>query len=235
MKQLVGAAIVLALPSLASAQALSCAVPGEIARPHVDSPSPDTPRRILPIASYTLAISWAPEFCHGNTDAKAFSFECGSGNRFGWTLHGLWPDGAGKDWPQYCRPVPLLPEATIRANLCATPSVQLQQHEWAKHGSCMNIPADTYFKRATGLFARLKFPDMVALAAQRDLTAQTLASAFAEANRGMIPDMLRVTTNRTGWVQEIWFCHDLQLRLTRCRADTGGVVGSTRLKLARPL
>ena len=231
----VAAVALLALPSLASAQALSCAVPAEIARPHADTPSADTPRRMLPTASYTLAISWAPEFCHGKTADDGAAFECGGTNRFGWTLHGLWPDGAGKDWPQYCRPVELLPDATLRANLCATPSPQLMQHEWAKHGSCMKTGADGYFKRSTGLFARLHFPDMTALAARRDVTAGALATAFARANRGMTPAMLRVTVNRRGWLEEIWFCHDLRFRLTQCAPDSGGVATTTKLKIAAPL
>lgn len=229
------AAALLAIPTLVSGQALTCTIPGEIPRPHADSPTAETPRRLMPTATYTLAISWAPEFCHGKDGDAKVAFECGGANRFGWTLHGLWPDGKGKDWPQYCRAVELLPEATLRANLCATPSVQLLQHEWAKHGSCMNMPADAYFKRSTDLFGKLRFPDMAALAARRDVTAGMLASAFARANRGMTSEMLRVTTDRKGWLEEVWFCHDLRFRPERCRADSGGVAPSTRLKIARPL
>lgn len=224
-----------ALPAMASAQATSCAVPAAIPRPHADTPTAETPRRLLPTAAYTLAVSWVPEYCHGNADREASQFECAAGNHFGWTLHGLWPDGAGKDWPQYCRGVELLPEATIRANICATPSAQLQQHEWAKHGSCMNIPANAYFKRSTGMFGRLHFPDMAALSARRDVTAGALSAAVARANPGMSPGMIRVTANRNGWLEEVWFCHDLQFRLRQCRADSGGVSAATPIKIAKPL
>ena len=233
--RLIVAAVALVAPALASAQAMSCAAPSDLGRPHADMPTPDTPRRVLPTASYTLAISWGPEYCHGNTDNPAAKFECGGANRFGWTLHGLWPDGAGKDWPQYCRPVDLLDAATLRANMCATPSVQLQQHEWAKHGSCMKLPAAGYFRQSTDMFRRLRFPDMVALSARRDVTAGALAAAIAGVNPGMTPAMLRVTTNRTGWLQEIWFCHDLRFRLEPCRADSGGVASTTPIRIARPL
>lgn len=225
----------LLLPGVASAQALSCAVPAIIERPHADTPDANTPRRILPTASYTLALTWAPEYCHGNGDKPNAQFECASGNKFGFVLHGLWPDGAGRDWPQYCKPVELLSDATIRANLCATPSAQLQQHEWAKHGSCMNIPADAYFKRSTGLFKALRFPDMAALAARRDVTVGSFAAAFARANPGMAPGMLRVTANKGGWLDEVWLCRDLQFRATRCAPGSGGLPTTARLKVARPL
>jgi len=89
--------------------------------------------------------------------------QCG-GNRFGIRLHGLWPDGEGKDWPQYCAATDIVPRQVIAANLCSTPSAQLLQHEWAKHGTCM--PGETpasFFRRSTGMYARLRYPDMNAL------------------------------------------------------------------------
>ncbi len=203
--------------------------------PRADGPTTQEPRRLIPIAAYTLAVSWSPEFCHGRADQSAYAFQCGAGKHFGWVLHGLWPDGAGKDWPQYCHTVGLLPEPVLRTNLCTTPSVQLLQHEWAKHGSCMAASPDTYFKQANAVYARLKFPDMAALAARRDVTAGSFAAAFARVNPGMTPDMMRVTANKGGWLDELWFCPDKNLRFGRCRTDRGGVPASTRLKIARPI
>ena len=201
-------------------------------RPRADTPSTSTPRRLLPTASYTLAISWAPQYCRAS-DRAPRSFECDRANRFGFVLHGLWPDGAGKDWPQYCRAVELLPEATLRANLCATPSVQLLQHEWAKHGSCMNGSADEYFRRATNLYRGLRYPDMDALSRRPGLTVGAFAAAVARANPGMTASMLRVTTTRDGWLDEIWLCRDLRFRPTRCPAHQGGAAVTTSLSIWR--
>ncbi|MFM9828754.1 MAG: ribonuclease T2 family protein, partial [Sphingomonas sp.] len=97
-----GALALLCLPGLAAAQSYRCAVPTQIDVPHADGPSADQPKRLLPIGGYTLAISWAPQYCRGKGRDADARFECGSGNRFGFTLHGLWPDGEGKTWPQYC-------------------------------------------------------------------------------------------------------------------------------------
>lgn len=230
--------IVLALaaltaPAVASAQAYKCAIPDRIATPRPDGPTPREPRRVLPIGGYTLAITWAPQYCRSNADRDASAFQCGSGNRFGFTLHGLWPDGRGKQWPQYCSTAAILPREVVQANLCATPSPQLLQHEYAKHGTCMGMPPADYFRRSTALYARLRYPDMDALSRRRGLTVGQFATAFARANRGVAPDMLRVTANRGGWLDEVWLCLDTRMAFARCPSHQGGLAPSKRLKIWR--
>lgn len=235
MRALVTCAVLLttALPGIASAQAYRCTVPSRIARPHPELPSADQPRRLLPIGSYTLAISWAPQYCRGHAADPSAATECGNGNSFGFTLHGLWPDGIGRDWPQYCRAAPLLPPAVVRAHLCATPSAQLLQHEWAKHGTCMPgvTPAD-YFRRSTALYRQLAYPDMDALS-RRPLTVGRFAEAMAAANKGIEATMLRVTADRQGWLQEVWLCLDTSFRYERCRAGSGGLPSDASLRIWR--
>lgn len=223
-------AAALATPAAANAQALQCSVPGQLPRPTTEGPTSGEPRRILPIGGYTLAVSWAPEACRGH----AGDFQCGGGNRFGFTLHGLWPDGEGAAWPQYCASAALLPESAIRPNLCATPSVQLLQHEYAKHGTCMGLSPADYFRRSTGLYARLHFPDMAVLAARPDLTAGVFAAAFARANPGMSADMMRLNLNRRGWLEEVWLCLDIRFRWRRCPATQGGAAPSAAVRIEPP-
>ncbi len=222
--------LLILFPTIASAQSLSCMIPTQVERPRSDMPDLRSPTRNLPTASYTLAITWSPQFCK---EQDAPTFQCGTGNKFGFALHGLWPDGAGKTWPQYCRPVELLSEATLRANLCATPSAQLLQHEWAKHGSCMKGTADDYFHRSTGLFGRLRFPDMDALSRRGGLTVASLSAAIARVNKGIAPSMMRVTTNKGGWLDEVWLCLDLDFRYRRCGRDTGGAKQTAGVKIWR--
>ena len=231
---LLTAAAVLATPAAAAAQAYRCTSSGAIGEVHADVASTDQPRRVLPIGGYTLALTWAPQWCRQHRDDGAAHRECGGGNRFGFTLHGLWPDGEGKEWPQYCAPAALLPPAVLRANLCATPSAQLLQHEWSKHGTCMagETPA-TYFRRSTGLYARLRYPDTNALSRGPSLTAGGFAAALARANPGLGADAVRVTTARDGWLDEVWLCLDRRFRYARCRADSGGVAASEPLRIWR--
>ncbi|WP_425229391.1 ribonuclease T2 family protein [Sphingomonas sp.] len=219
------------IPGVAQAQALRCTVPAQVERPHADAASPDQPQRLLPIGGYTLALTWAPEGCR--SAARDARLQCGGGNRFGFTLHGLWPDGLGHDWPQYCRTTALLPPAVIRANLCATPSAQLLQHEWAKHGTCVpGVDPAQYFARSTGLYTQLRFPDMDALS-RHNATGGSLAAALAAVNPGLPAEAVRVTINRHGWLDELWLCLDTRFHYTRCRANTGGVGATAAVKIWR--
>lgn len=220
------------LPVAASAQAYRCVVPHELPRPRADGPTQREPRRVVPIGGYTLALSWTPQHCRERADPDE-AFQCGGGNRFGFTLHGLWPDGEGRTWPQYCRPAPLLGARLIRRNLCMTPSVQLLQHEYAKHGTCMGIGPSRYFARAAALHARLRYPDMAALSRRPGLTVGQFAAAFARANRGVTAGMMRVTTDRAGWLDEVWLCLDKRFAFTACPAHQRGASPTTPLKIWR--
>ncbi|WP_245843756.1 ribonuclease T2 [Sphingomonas spermidinifaciens] len=227
------AAALVALPGAASAQAYRCAIPQRLPDPRVEGPTQREPRRVLPIGSYTLAISWSPQFCRTSGNRPSSRVQCGGGNDFGFTLHGLWPDGRGKAWPQYCRAAPALPAAVIRRNLCATPSVQLLQHEYAKHGTCMGVSPAAYFEQSTRLYGRLRYPDMDALSRRRGLTTGQFAQAFARANPGLTPAMLRVTADRQGWLDEVWICLDTRLGYTRCPARQRGRPAGQPLRIWR--
>lgn len=221
------------LPGIAQAQAYRCSVPQSLPQPRPDGPSPSQPRRVLPIGGYTLAITWAPQYCRDNGRDASARFQCGGGNRFGFTLHGLWPDGEGRDWPQYCSPAAILSPAEIRRNLCATPSPQLLQHEYAKHGTCMNVPPRQYFARSTALYGGLRYPDMNRLSRLPRLTAGALATAIARANPGLTAQSIRITANRRGWLDEVWICLDTRFGYTRCPATKGGLPTSARVQIWR--
>ena len=150
--------------SSATAQVTQCQLPTDIPAPRPVAPPRDEPRRIVPVAGYTLALSWSPQFC-ARAFGRSSEFQCSRrAAPFGFILHGLWPEGAGRDWPQYCHPAQLVPRDVIRANLCAMPSVQMIQHEWARHGTCSSDSPQRYFSTARTLFERLRLPDMAMLA-----------------------------------------------------------------------
>ncbi|MEN2748149.1 ribonuclease T2 [Sphingomonas sp. T9W2] len=233
MKRIALTLAALLVPAAVQAQTLQCALPAQIERPRPDLPTPSQPRRVLPIGSYTLAITWSPEYCRTRADDSRNAFQCGGGNRFGFTLHGLWPDGEGKDWPQYCASTPILPEAVIAKNLCVTPSAQLLQHEYAKHGTCMGVSPAAYFNESRSLFQKLRFPNMMALSRRPNLTAGQLAAAIARVNPGITQQSMRITTNKRGWLDEVWLCLDKRRRYAACPAHQGGVTPNTRIKVWR--
>lgn len=232
MRKLMLAGIALTLPTAANAQAQMCRIPQRIERPRPELPSVDQPQRVLPIGSYTLALTWAPGYCRAHGREPDERFRCGSGNRFGFTLHGLWPDGIGKEWPQYCAATPIVSPAQIRKTLCSTPSAQLIQHEWAKHGTCTAWDPAQYFGKATALYRGLRFPNMAALS-RTPLTVGRFKDALAAANPGLPASAIRVTATREGWLDELWLCLDTRLRYEPCRAGSGGGPDASALKIWR--
>lgn len=220
----------LAAPGVASAQALRCAIPDRVTE--AGGPvSRDGPRRVVPVGGYTLALSWNPGFCR--QAANRDRFQCGRDQKFGFVLHGLWPDGRGPTWPQYCAAAPRLSDAEIRRNLCVMPSAALQRYQYAKHGTCSGMAPAAYFARARGLYAGMRYPDMAALSRRPALTAGQFAAAFARDNPGITPAMLRVRAGRDRWLDEVWVCLDTRFRPRACPAHQRGVPAQTPLKIWR--
>jgi ribonuclease T2 len=210
---MLGAALLLGLPGTAGAQSAYCRFPDPLPRPQLEQPEA---RRFLPIGGYTLALSWSPQYCL-TARGPASALQCsGSNGRFGFILHGLWPEGVGKEWPQYCRPVDILPRKVIRENLCTTPSAQLLQHEWTKHGSCMATRPELYFNLARAFYEAIRFPDMTALARRKSLTVGDFTTSFARANKGLRADAIRVVTTRDGSLSEVRLCMDKAMEFARC-------------------
>ena len=220
LAKLAGLLLALALPGAALAAGAQCALPAVTPAPHPYGPSEHDPQRIVDSSVYTIAVSWAPQYCAtgegmGGTFDK--TIECDTkANRFGFVLHGLWPDGDGKTWPQYCHAAQLLRPAVIRANLCMTPSADLLQHEWAKHGTCAWKTPETYFADARAVYSRLHFPDMEALMRRDSLTVGDFTQAFAAANPQIKPDGIRVALSKDGWLQEVRLCLDVRRRFAAC-------------------
>jgi ribonuclease T2 len=225
-------ALMALLGSTACSKKSSCAVPADLPRPVLEGPTREEPRRLLPIGGYTLSATWSPERCAGRMTSPMEHLRCGGGMEkdFGFTLHGLWPDGEGAQWPQYCTPVRLVPDKLIREHLCATPSPQLIQHEWEKHGSCMAKSPDEYFDRSGKLFADLRFPKMDDLRG-RAMTAGSFQAAFAKANPGMTADQMRLNVTKEGWLEEVWLCLDKNFARRSCPAEQGGAAADRMIRI----
>ncbi|WP_411290490.1 ribonuclease T2 family protein [Sphingorhabdus sp.] len=138
-------------------------------------------------------------------------FQCsGDIGDFGFILHGLWPEAKGPNYPQYCRAVGVLPRSVVTKNICLSPSPQLLQHQWAKHGICMATTPDAYFKAAGILFGAIEFPDMARLSREPErgtsLTGEILAARIADVNEGLPTDAITVKTNAKGWLEEVRIC-----------------------------
>jgi ribonuclease T2 len=96
----------------------------------------------------------------------------------------------------------------------------------------MGITPDAYFARSTGLYGRLRFPDLRAMS-RGPLNAGQIAAAMARANPGLPAQAVRVTVNKRGWLDELWLCLDKRFVYEPCHANSGGVSPATAVKVWR--
>jgi ribonuclease T2 len=208
------------LPALA---APACAPPPGLTPAPVPRPPPDEVVSGVTNAFYLLALNWTPQWCaEGGVGASAREMECGQ--PFGFTLHGLWPNGAAKPYPRYCRPVGGLDLAMVRHMYCRTPSPVLLQHEWQAHGACGFADPRAYFGQAARLFDQLKLPKIEAIAPDA-LTAGAVRAAFVVGNPAFKPRDIFVQTTREGALAEVRLCYDLVYKPTACPGGNGAPDG----------
>lgn len=194
----------------------ACTLPARLPEPRLETVEPDEVVAGRPIRFHLLALTWMPETCRAGGDG-AGDLACSSDNRFGWTLHGLWPNSDGRPYPRYCRPAEAVSAPVIRANLCRTPSVDLIQHEWAAHGTCGWETPEAYFERAAALHDAIRKPDPAGLA-----TAGALRDAFARANPGLPRDAVQVSLSDEGRLREARICLDLSFQPRACPGGARG-------------
>jgi ribonuclease T2 len=200
----------------ALAQPMACEIPAMV--PPTPAATPDGPSRLLPITHYTLSLSWAPQSCAGH---PGNDLECrGKVARFGFVLHGLWPDSDNGTWPQWCPATPpataQVPAFVVRHMLCTTPSASLIAHEWGKHGTCMANSPQAYFAQSSRMFYALHMPDMATLAQRPALTAGAFRTAFVGANPRYPRESIGLMLGEGGTLQEVHLCHDRTFHPAPC-------------------
>lgn len=237
MRWFSAAALPLALiPVAAEAQAPACSAPDRISVPRLERPKRGEPVRKPAVTGYLLSLSWSPQHCadvRNPRDARD-RFQCsGENGRFGWVLHGLWPETDDPGYPQWCRPAKIVPQPVLRRHMCMTPSAQLLQHEWAKHGTCMSPNPAAYFRSAEILFRAVRYPDMKALS-KKPQTAGSIRRAFAAANPGVSTPMIAVSANRQGWLDEVRLCLGPRMKPAQCKPFQTGAKDGRQIRV-RPM
>ncbi len=220
----------LTFPYSANAQAYQCRLPQRIAP--IPAPRPDGPPRLTAISGYILAVSWSPEYCRGDKNSMQCS---GRNGRFGFVLHGLWPESRSGPPPQWCSVTPRPSPELIRRNLCMTPVPHLLEHEWAKHGSCMSKTPEVYFRTSSILWRSLRWPDADRLSRQEGLTAGDFRNAFLAANPDWKREQVGILLNRRGWLKELRLCYGRDFMPADCDRRSFGPRDSAELKIWRGL
>lgn len=232
LNALLVAAIAAILPAPLLAQAYQCRMPNISSVPQI---APDAKSRVLPVTGYTLALSWSPEFCKSREGSARHRTQCsGRNGRFGFVVHGLWPESRGS-WPQFCPAPRKLTPSELRRNLCMMPSPRLVARQWIKHGSCMARRPETYFKVTRILWNSLRWPDYDRISRKDGLTAGDIRKAFVDANPGWREDAVGVHLNARGWLEEFRLCYSKRFRPTRCDVQRFGARDGAKAKIWRGL
>lgn len=230
MKALLAALALLPAPVLA--QAYQCSVPRSIEP--VSPIQPDGLTRRAAVSGYTLAASWSPDYCKASGDTT--SMQCSRRNgRFGFILHGLWPEARSGPAPQWCGTRVTPSPELLRRHLCMTPSASLLAREWAKHGSCMVKRPETYYKVSAILWRSILWPDADHLSRQENLTVGDLRRAFVARNPDWKPEHVGVDLSGTGWLREIRLCYGKDFMPQSCSKWQFGRPDAASLKIWRGL
>jgi ribonuclease T2 len=226
-------AAALLLPVQALGQAYQCRIPERIDLPA--PPRQDGPVRRSEPRGFILAASWSPEYCNTTKRARG-SMQCsGKAGRFGFILHGLWPQARSGAPPQWCAVTPRPSADDFKRSLCMTPSPELLEHEWAKHGSCVAKTPSAYFAMAREAWGRVVWPDADRLSRQQGLTAGDLRQAFLTANPGWPPSGVSIRLSPSGWLREVHLCFSERRKPATCTSGRGGAGDRQAMKIWRGL
>jgi ribonuclease T2 len=154
---------------------------------------------------YLMSLSWSPSFCE---EHPREADQCGA-KKFGFVLHGLWPQNRNGSWPEHCHTEKTLDDQTVEQMLPLMPSRHLIEHEWETHGACTGLEAAQYFGLAEQAYAGVKIPSgFVAPTASPALTAAEVIQSFIQANPLLDERMISVQCRDGGELEEVRICID---------------------------
>ncbi|MGH1464461.1 MAG: ribonuclease T2 family protein [Cognatishimia sp.] len=167
---------------------------------------------------YVLALSWSPNWCALEGDAKN-SPQCDPRHDHGWILHGLWPQ-FHQGWPSYCRTTKRAPSrhmTNAMADIMGTSG--LAWHQWKKHGTCSGLSAPDYYALSRRAYGQIQRPEVFRkLQNQISLPATLVEQAFLQENPDITADGLTITCKQ-GHIQEARICLSKDLVPVPCGRD----------------
>ena len=107
---------------------------------------------------YVLSLSWSPQHCAERHTTRDDA-QCDGPRRYGFIVHGLWPQFDDGGYPHDCVSSTRLPPSVVDHTLDLMPSRDLIRHEWQTHGTCSGLAPDAYFTRVRAAFGGVVVPD----------------------------------------------------------------------------
>jgi len=168
-------------------------------------------------AYYLLSLSWSPAFCLSSPGAA----ECNGPRRYGFIVHGLWPQNE-QGWPENCdvhRPVP---DEVVQGIADLMPARGLVYHEWSAHGTCSGLEPAEFFALVRRAHASIAIPQE--LSGPRQAIEQppaAIAGAFLRTNPRLPAQSIVITCSSQGAprLREVHICLDRHLAPRTCSAD----------------
>lgn len=174
---------------------------------------------------YLLSLTWSPSYCAAE-GGKRDDAQCESGRRYGFLVHGLWPQYE-RGYPEDC-PTSLFPSKTdIQGLSDLMPADGLVRHEWRKHGACSGLAPTDYLKTIRAARETVRIPAAFqSISSYKTVSPTEVEAAFVAANPGLKPDGVAVTCDGRR-LREVRICltRDLGFRACdevdrrACRAD----------------
>lgn len=167
---------------------------------------------------YVLSLSWSPTWCGGkvgHTDGE----QCGGPRRYGFVVHGLWPQYSRGGYPAQCVATPPVPAQVVDDMLPLMPSRKLIQHQWSRHGTCDGAAPAEYFDRTRQAYERLRIPKpFQAPDLPQSMPVEQVEKLFVAANPGLDRKGMAVVC-RGHQAAEVRLCLDRDLNFRACGRD----------------
>lgn len=165
---------------------------------------------------YVLSLSWSPAFC-ASSEGSGNRQQCGSDRRYGFVVHGLWPQNEN-GYPEFCRSSEpdRVPDAIGRSLFDIMPSMGLIGHQWRKHGSCSGLSQKDYFAVTRAAFQAIRLPGKISSGAQANtLSADAIETAFTDANPGLSKRGVSISCDGSR-LEEVRICLNKDLTFRDC-------------------
>jgi ribonuclease T2 len=164
---------------------------------------------------YLLSLSWSPQYCTDMGDDPEDP-QCAPGRRYGFVVHGLWPQNQVGDSPRTCSPAPRLDPQTANSMLDVMPSQQLVLHEWGSHGTCSGLQPGDFFKLTRAAFQKVIIPARYrGPSASLTVPVKQFRQSLVDANPGLKPEDFAIYCDDT-FLREVRVCLDKNLRFRAC-------------------